>query len=220
VSPIRAHNQTEYTGSVAKLRSGRERLLQSRRNTPTPIGPRCTQPSGWYGLQHCSACVLYSETHSTWNIKHQAMLNSGANCSRHSDKGSALRTFWKLYESGPWRQARWWQMISHSALPKPRVSAFKFFIWFTLVGCFFYMSLSYVASAWLLSISLGNLWAKGGNAHCCGVIIICCEFIIYTYLVLIHLTWNDDVMSEGGCQSHILTLACVILEPKRVLCRR
>ena len=46
----RAHNQTKYTGSVAKLRSGREMLLQSRQNTPTPIGPHCTQPSGWYGL--------------------------------------------------------------------------------------------------------------------------------------------------------------------------
>jgi len=64
----------------------------------------------------------YSETHSTWNLKRQAMLHSGENC-RHSDKGSALRTFWKLYESGPWRQARWWQMISHSALPKPSTHA-------------------------------------------------------------------------------------------------
>jgi len=157
--------------------------------------------------------------HSKWNLKCQAVPHCGANCT-HKDKGFASRTFRKLYGSAPWRQARWWHLISHSALPKPRVSAFKFFIRVALVGCFIYMSLSYVASAYLLSFSLSDLWAKGGNAHCCCIIIICCEFIIYTYLVLIHLTWNDDVMSEGGCQSHTLTLACVILEPKRVLCRR
>ena len=81
------------------------------------------------------------------------------------------------------------------------------------------MSLSYVACVYLLSISLGDLWVRGGNAHCCGIMIICCEFIIYTCFSLIHLTWSDDVMSKGGCQSHTLTLACVILEPKKVLCR-
>ena len=54
----------------------------------------------------------------------------------------------------------------------------------------------------------------------CGIVIICCEFIIYTCFSLIHLTLNNDAMREGGCQSHTVTLACVILEPKRVLCRR
>jgi len=48
-------------------------------------------------------------------------------------------------------------MITHSALPKPRVSAFKFVIWFVMVGCFIYMSLSWFASAYLLSIGLGDL---------------------------------------------------------------
>jgi len=45
-------------------------------------------------------------------------------------------------------------------------------------------------------------------------------FIIYTCFLFIHLTWIDDAMSEGGCQSHTVTLACVMLEPQRVSYRR
>jgi len=44
-------------------------------------------------------------------------------------------------------------------------------------------------------------------------------FIIYTCFSLIHVTWIDDAMSEGGYQSHTVTLACVMLEPQRVLYR-
>jgi len=55
---------------------------------------------------HCSACVLYSQTHSGWNLKRQAMPHRGANC-KYRDKGLVSRTFSKLYGSTPWRQARW-----------------------------------------------------------------------------------------------------------------
>jgi len=109
----------------------------------------------------CFACVLYSETLSRWNLKCQAMPHRGVNC-RHRDKGFASRTFWKLYESTFWRQARWRQTVSQLAFTwPPRVSAFKLLIWFVLVGSFIYMSLSCFASAYLLSIGLGDLWARG-----------------------------------------------------------
>ena len=45
-------------------------------------------------------------------------------------------------------------------------------------------------------------------------------YCIYTWFSLVHLTWIDDAMSEGGCQSQTMTLACVMLEPQRVLNRR
>jgi len=42
-------------------------------------------------------------------------------------------------------------------------------------------------------------------------VLVCCDFIIYTCLSLIHLTWIDGGMSEGGCQSQTVTLACVTI---------
>ena len=149
---------------------------------------------------HCTACVLYSETHSRWNLKRQAMPHSSANC-RHSDKGYALRTFGKLYGSATWRQARWWQIISHSALPKPRVLAFKFFIWYALVGCFIYMSLSYFTSVYLLSINLGDLWARGRNVHCCGITIIWLlwhyDYLLWVYYL--HMLFAHASNMEWWC---------------------
>ena len=87
--------------------------------------------------------------------------------SRHWNTSTTSRTTWKLYGSASRRQTRWRQMIRHSALPKPRVSAFKFDLVCSGRLLSILQSLSCCASAWLL---IGGLWllSKGGNAHCFG----------------------------------------------------
>jgi len=65
------------------------------------------------------------------------------------------------------------------------------------------LSLSCFASVYMLSIGLGDLWARGGMRIAVALrLSVVSLFIIYTCFSLIHLTWIDDAMSEGGCQSH------------------
>ena len=69
----------------------------------------------------------------------------------------------KNYGAASRRQARWRQIIHHSALPKPRVSAFKFDLICSGRLLPIFMFVSCCASAWLLIV---GSWASEQGVEC------------------------------------------------------
>jgi len=53
------------------------------------------------------------------------------------------------------------------------------------------MSLSHLMSAYLLFDDLDDLRPREGNVHCCGIMIICCEFIHYLLMLYPHASKMD-----------------------------
>jgi len=95
-------------------------------------------------------------------------------------------------------------------------------IWFARVQGFLF-SCPCLAFCMVAHCRPFGFWARGGMCIALATTIICYFWVYFLHMLFAHTSHildHDDDMSEGGCQSQTVTLACVTTLASRASCRR